>query len=61
MYLGYPRFEYNGFFFLSVDPWPELWSSNWYNSGEVDVDYDDGYYLYSRRYPQVRLASTITL
>jgi hypothetical protein len=61
MYLGYPRFEYSGFSFLMVDPWPEYWSTNWYDSDEVYVDYDDGYYLYNRRYPQVRLAITITL
>jgi hypothetical protein len=61
MYMGYPRFEYSGFSFLLVDPWPEYWSENWYDSDDVYIDYDDGYYLYNRRYPQVRLAITIAL
>jgi len=61
MYLGYPRFEYSGFSFLMLDPWPEYWSDNWYDSSDVYIDYDDGYYLYNRSYPQVRLAITIAL
>jgi len=62
MYLGYPRFEYGGYSFLLVDPWPEYWSDNWYASDDVYVDYDnDCYYLYDRNYPQVRLAVTIAL
>jgi len=61
MYLGYPRFEYSGFSFLLVDPWPEGWSENWYASDDVYIDYDDGYYLCDRRYPEVRLAITIEL
>ena len=61
MYMGYPRFFYGGFSFLLVDPWPEYWSENWYDSDDVYIDYDDGYYLYNRRYPQARLAVTIVL
>jgi hypothetical protein len=61
MYLGYPRFEYSGFSFLLVDPWPEYWSENWYDSDDLYVDDDDGYYLHKRRYPEVRLAITIAL
>jgi hypothetical protein len=62
MYLGYPRFEYGGYSFLMVDPWPEYWSDNWYASDDVYVDYDnDGYYLFDRNDPQVRLAVTIAL
>ena len=61
MYLGYPRFQYGGFSFLLVDPWPEDWAENWYATDDVYVDYDDGYYLYNRRYPQERLAVTILL
>ena len=56
MYMGYPRFEYGGYSFLLVDPWPEYWSDNWYDSDDVYIDYDDGYYLYNRSYPEVRLA-----
>lgn len=61
MYLGYPQFAYGGFSFLMVDPWPGDWSANWYASDDVYIDYDDGYYLYNRRYPQERLAITIEL
>jgi len=59
MYMGYPRFEYGGFSFLLVDPWPEYWAENWYDFDDVYVDYDNGYYLNDRRYPQVRLAIAI--
>jgi hypothetical protein len=61
IYQGYPRFEYGGFSFLMVDPWPEYWSDSWYRYDDVYIDYDSGYYLYDRRDPQVRLAITITL
>lgn len=61
MYLGYPRFEYGGFSFLLVDPWPEAWAMNWYASDDVYIDYDNGYYLCDTRYPQMRLAITVEL
>jgi hypothetical protein len=59
MYLGYPRFEYQGTSFLLLDPWPANWSQDWYESDDLYIDYDDGYYLYDRNYPQQRLAITI--
>jgi hypothetical protein len=61
MYQGYPRFEYSGFSFLLLDPWPEYWSDNWYDYDDLYIDYDDGYYLHSRNYSQVRLAITVVL
>jgi len=61
MYMGYPRFEYGGYSFLLVDPWPEYWADDWYNTDDVYIDYDDGYYLYNRRSPSVRLAIMIDL
>jgi hypothetical protein len=61
IYMGYPRFQYGGYSFLMLDPWPEYWSDTWYDSDDVYIDYDDGYYLYNRRYPDVRLAVTIVL
>ena len=61
MYMGYPRFQYGGFSFLLLDPWPEYWQENWYQNDQVYVDYDDGYYLYNRRYPNVRLAITVAM
>src|ERR1039458_1181084 len=59
MYMGYPRFQYGGYSFLLLDPWPEYGSDNWYSSDDLYIDYDDGYYLYDRRYPDVRLAVMI--
>ncbi|HTM50781.1 MAG TPA: hypothetical protein VL285_18930 [Bryobacteraceae bacterium] len=61
MYMGYPRFEYGGFSFLLVDPWPEYWSDDWYANDDLFIDYDDGYYLLDRRDPQVRLAVSVVL
>ena len=61
IYMGYPRFQYGGFGFMFVDPWPEYWSDSWYVDDDVYVDYDDGYYLYNRRYPGVGIAITVVL
>jgi hypothetical protein len=64
MYMGYPRFSYGGYSFMLVDPWPEYWADNWYDTDDLYIDYDDydnGYYLYNRRYPDVRLAITVAL
>jgi hypothetical protein len=59
IYMGYPRFRYGGVGFIFVDPWPEYWTDTWYEDDEVYVDYDDGYYLYNRRYPGVAIAITV--
>jgi hypothetical protein len=61
IYLGYPRFEYSGYSFLLLDPWPEYWSDDWYDTNDLYIDYSDGYYLYNRSDPRVRLAITIAL
>jgi hypothetical protein len=54
---GHRRFQYGGYWFSLIDPWPEYWSSDWYDSDDVYVDYyGDGYYLYNRRYPGDRIA-----
>ena len=60
MYVGGQRhFQYGGYWFGLIDPWPEYWSSNWYDSDDVYVDYyGDGYYLFNRRYPGDRIAIT---
>jgi hypothetical protein len=58
----YPRFQYGGYWFSLVDPWPQYWSNNWYENDEVYIDYSgDGYYLYNRRYPRDRIAITFYL
>jgi hypothetical protein len=49
---GYPRFQYGGYWFSCVDPYPEYWGNTWYQTDDVYVNYvDNGYYLYNRRYP----------
>ena len=60
IYLGYPCFEYGGYSFLLVDPWPEYCADNRYETDAFYIDNDDGYYLYDRNYPHVRLAITVT-
>ena len=60
LYGGYPRFQYGGFWFGFMDPWPEYWSDDWYDNDDVYIVYsDDGYYLYNRRYPRDRIAITV--
>jgi hypothetical protein len=54
---GHRRFQYGGYWFGLIDPWPEYWSNDWYDSDDVYVAYyGDGYYLYNRRYPSDRIA-----
>lgn len=58
---GYPRFQYVGFWFSLVDPWPEYWARTWYETDDVYVDYvNDGYYLYNRRDPKVAIAVNVS-
>ncbi len=55
---GYSRFQYGGYWFGFVEPWPE----GWYYTDDVYVDYvDDGYYLYNPYYPGVRIAINVVM
>ena len=56
---GYPRFQYGGFWFMLLDPWPERWSDGWYDTDDVYIGYDNGYYLYNRRDPGFGLAIAV--
>ena len=59
---GYPRFQYEGYWFSPVDPWPEYWGNDWYDNDEVYVVYmDNGYYMYNRRYPTMGIAINISM
>lgn len=50
---GEARFQYGGYWFNVMEPYPEYWGDNWYRNDDVYVDYNDGgYYLYNRRYPR---------
>ena len=59
IYMGYPRFEHGGYSFMIVDPWPEDWDETWYESDDVYIRYDGGYYLYDRNRPGVAIAVTV--
>ena len=59
---GYPRFQYEGYWLSPVDPWPEYWANDWYDTDDVYVTYvDNGYYLFNRRYPNVAIAVSISM
>jgi hypothetical protein len=55
---GYSRFQYGGYWFGFVQPWP----AGWYYTDNVYIDYvDGGYYLYDPYYPDARFAITVVL
>ena len=59
---GFPRFQYNGFWFSLVDPWPDNWGDNWYENDNVYIVYEnDGYYMYNPRYPGVGIAISVSM
>ena len=55
---GYSRFQYSGFWFGFVQPWP----GDWYYTDDVYVDFvDGGYYLYNPSYPEARIEISVVL
>jgi hypothetical protein len=59
---GYPRFRYSGYWFSLVDPWPESWATNWYDTDDVYVTHvDEGYYLFNRAHPTAGIAIRISI
>ena len=53
---GYSRFQYGGFWFGFLEPWP----AGWQYTDDVYVDYiDGGYFLYNPSYPGARIAITV--
>ena len=56
---GYPQFQYGGYTFVLVDPWPSEWSENWYDSDDLYIGYDDGYYLYNEMHPGEAVAIAV--
>ena len=55
---GYSRFQYGGFWFGFVDPWPV----GWYYTDDVYVDFiDGGYYLCNPSYPGAQIAISVVL
>ena len=59
---GHPRFQYNGYWFSVLDPWPEYWEENWYEKDDVYIDHsNDGYYLYNPKHPKDRIAVSVLI
>ena len=55
---GYSRFQYSGFWFGFVQPWPD----GWYYTDDVYVDYIDGeYFLINPYYPGARVGISVIL
>jgi len=55
---GYSRFQYGGFWFGFVQPWPVAW----YYTDDVYVDYiDGGYYLINPYYPEERVSISVVI
>ena len=55
---GYSRFQYGGYWFGFVQPWPD----GWYYTDDVYVDYiDGGYYLYNPYYPGARVSISVVI
>ena len=55
---GYSRFQYGGFWFGFVNPWPV----GWYYTDDVYVDYIDGsYYLCNPYYPDTRVSISVAI
>jgi hypothetical protein len=55
---GYSRFQYGGYWFGFVQPWPD----GWYYTDDVYVDYiNGGYYLCNPSYPEDQIAISVVL
>ena len=58
MVSGHSRFQYGGFWFGFVQPWP----AGWYYTDDVYIDYvDGGYYMYDPYYPGQRFSISVVL
>jgi hypothetical protein len=55
---GQPRFQYSGYWFTIVDPWPVGWAY----TDQCYIDYIDGqYFLFDLLHPGVQIAITVVL
>jgi hypothetical protein len=55
---GYSRFQYGGYSFGFIEPWPV----EWYYTDDVYVDFiDGGYYLYNPYYPGSRVSISVVI
>jgi hypothetical protein len=55
---GYSRFQYGGFWFGFVQPWPTEW---YYTDNVYIVFVDGGYYLYNPTYPGARVSLSVVI
>ena len=52
----------SGYWFTVLDPVPEYWGDDWYDTDYCTVvSSEDGYYLVDEAYPDVQLAVSIRL
>ena len=60
---GNPRFQYGGYWFTMMDPFPESWGGRWYETDDVYLTYQgDGYYLFNRSHPgPIGIAVSVSL
>jgi len=62
VYQDEPQFYTNGYWFTLLDPIPQYWPDDWYDSDYVTIVLlDDGYYLLNEAYPGDLLALDIEL
>jgi hypothetical protein len=55
---GYSRFQYGGFWFGFVQPWPV----DWYYGDDVYIDYIDGeYFMFDPYYPGERIEISVVI
>jgi hypothetical protein len=55
---GRPRFQYGGYTFVLVDPWPPAWA---YSDDCYIDDVDGQYFLFNTRHPEARLALELVM
>ena len=53
-----PRFEYSGYTFVLVDPWPPEWA---YSDDCYIDDVDGEYFLFDMRHPGAQLALILVM
>jgi hypothetical protein len=59
---AYPQFYADGYWFTMLDPVPEYWGNDWYDTDNVTViESQDGYYLLDEAYPDAQLAISVQI
>ena len=44
-----------------VDPWPADWAPDWYQTDQLYVAYDNGYYLFDEQHPGEAVAIAVVM